>query len=122
MKRLCTGLLKIRVKPYYLHQCDAIAGSAHFRTPVSHGLDIIRSLHGYTTGYAVPTYMIDAPGGGGKVPVTPNYIVGRQGDDLVIKSYAGKLYRYHDAVDVEVPPALHETQVVRLASKTHETR
>ena len=96
MKRLCTGLLKVRVKPYYLHQCDAIAGSAHFRAPVQAGLDIIRGLHGHTTGYAVPTYMIDAPGGGGKVPVTPNYIVKKEGDDLVIRNYAGTLYRYRD--------------------------
>jgi lysine 2,3-aminomutase len=96
MKKLCTGLLKIRVKPYYLHQCDAIAGSMHFRTPVQAGLDIIKSLHGHTTGYAVPNYMIDAPGGGGKVPVTPNYIVKREGEDLVIRNYAGTLYRYRD--------------------------
>lgn len=103
MKRLCTGLLKMRVKPYYLHQCDAIAGSAHFRAPVARGLEIIRALHGHTTGYAVPTYMIDAPGGGGKVPVTPDYIVGRQGDDLVIRNYAGRVYRYHDAVEAPAP-------------------
>ncbi|HEY8240812.1 MAG TPA: KamA family radical SAM protein [Kiritimatiellia bacterium] len=96
MKKLCTGLLKIRVKPYYLHQCDAIAGSSHFRTPVQAGLDIIRALHGHTTGYAVPAYMIDAPGGGGKVPVTPDYILKREGEDLVIRNYAGTLYRYRD--------------------------
>lgn len=96
MKRLCTGLLKIRVKPYYLHQCDAIVGSMHFRTPVQTGLDLIRALHGFTTGYAVPTYMVDAPGGGGKVPLTPNYVAGRQGEDLVIRGYSGKLYRYRD--------------------------
>ncbi len=96
MKKLCTGLLKIRVKPYYLHQCDAIAGSAHFRTPVARGLEIIRALHGFTSGYAVPTYMIDAPGGGGKVPVMPNYITAREGDTLVITSYNGQSYRYYD--------------------------
>jgi lysine 2,3-aminomutase len=99
MKRLVLGQLKMRVKPYYLHQCDAIAGSMHFRTPIQTGMDIIRSLHGHTTGYAVPTYMVDAPGGGGKVPLTPNYVVGRQGDELVLKNYAGTLYRYHDALE-----------------------
>jgi lysine 2,3-aminomutase len=97
LKRLCTGLLKIRVKPYYLHQCDAIAGSSHFRTAVQEGIDLVRSLHGHTTGYAVPNYMIDAPGGGGKVPVAPNYVVRREGDDLLIRNYAGTLYRYTDS-------------------------
>lgn len=105
MKQLCTGLLKVRVKPYYLHQCDAIAGSAHFRTPIEVGLDIIRGLHGHTTGYAVPTYMVDAPGGGGKVPLTPDYRVKREGDDLVLRNFRGTLYRYHDPrpAPAEVP-------------------
>lgn len=97
MRRLMTGLLRVRVKPYYLHQCDAVFGSAHFRTPVSAGLDLIRGLHGHTTGYAVPAFMIDAPGGGGKVPVSPEYIVGRDGDDLILRNYRGKEYRYRDA-------------------------
>jgi lysine 2,3-aminomutase len=96
IKRLMLGLLKIRVKPYYLHQCDAIAGSAHFRTRVQKGIDIVRSLHGYTTGYAVPMYMIDAPGGGGKVPVTPEYVVGRKGDELLLRNYEGKTFRYRE--------------------------
>jgi len=84
------------VKPYYLHQCDAIAGSEHFRTPVQKGIDIIRSLHGFTTGYAVPMYMIDAPGGGGKVPVTPEYVVGRKRDELLLRNYQGKTFRYRE--------------------------
>ncbi len=96
MKRLMLGLLRCRVKPYYLHQCDAVLGSAHFRAPVKKGLEIIRSLHGFTTGYAVPMYMIDAPGGGGKVPITPAYTVGRKGRELVLRNYAGELFRYRD--------------------------
>lgn len=96
IKRLMLGLLKIRVKPYYLHQCDAITGSAHFRTPVQKGIDIIRSLHGFTTGYAVPMFMIDAPGGGGKVPITPEYLVGRKGEELVLRNYEGKTFRYRE--------------------------
>ena len=96
IKRLMLGLLNIRVKPYYLHQCDAIAGSEHFRTPVQKGIDIIRSLHGFTTGYAVPMYMIDAPGGGGKVPVTPEYVVGRKRDELLLRNYQGKTFRYRE--------------------------
>jgi lysine 2,3-aminomutase len=98
MKRLMLGLLKVRVKPYYLHQCDAISGASHFRTRLRKGIDIIRSLHGFTTGYAVPMYMIDAPGGGGKVPVTPEYIVGRKGDEVLLQNYKGKTFRYHDGI------------------------
>jgi len=96
MKRLMHGLLMNRVKPYYLYQCDPISGSAHFRTPVEKGLEIIRGLRGHTTGYAVPTYVIDAPGGGGKVPLIPDYVVGRDGDDLLITNFEGGLYRYPD--------------------------
>lgn len=96
MKRLCTGQLRLRVKPYYLHQCDAIAGSMHFRTAIADGLDLIRALHGHTTGYAVPHYMVDAPGGGGKVPLSPDYRAGREGADQVFRNYAGETYRYRD--------------------------
>ena len=96
MKKLCTGLLKIRVKPYYLHQCDAISGSQHFRTKISDGLEIMRALHGHTTGYAVPHYMVDAPGGGGKVPLSPDYRAGRDGGDQLFENFAGKIYRYRD--------------------------
>lgn len=98
MKKLVHAQLRARVKPYYLHQCDAITGSMHFRTPVQTGVDLIRSLHGHTTGYAVPMYMIDAPGGGGKVPLSPDYRAGRVGDDLVLQNYQGKKYRYRDPV------------------------
>jgi lysine 2,3-aminomutase len=96
MKHLVHGLLKIRVKPYYLYQCDPILGSAHFRTPVEKGLEIIQGLRGHTTGYAVPTYAIDAPGGGGKIPLLPNYIVGRESDSLVLKNYEGRIFHYPD--------------------------
>jgi lysine 2,3-aminomutase len=96
MRRLMHGLLTMRVKPYYLYQCDPIAGSGHFRTPVGKGVEIIRGLRGFTSGYAVPTYVIDAPGGGGKVPLQPDYIVGRQADDLLLKNYEGHIYRYPD--------------------------
>jgi lysine 2,3-aminomutase len=98
IKRLMLGLLRFRVKPYYLHQCDAISGSSHFRTPVRKGIDIIRGLHGYTTGYAVPMFMIDAPGGGGKVPVAPEYVVGRKGGVLLLRNYEGKTFRYRDGI------------------------
>ena len=96
IKSLVHGLLKIRVKPYYLYQCDPIPGSGHVRTPVEKGLEIINGLRGHTTGYAVPTYVIDAPGGGGKIPLLPDYVEGRDGDDLVLTNYRGGTYRYPD--------------------------
>ena len=98
MKNLVHRLLMMRVRPYYLYQCDPISGSAHFRTPVSKGLEIIEGLRGHTTGYAVPNYVIDAPGGGGKIPLQPNYVVGRDGDDLLLRNYRGDVYRYPDPV------------------------
>lgn len=99
MKPLMHGVLKRRVKPYYLYQCDPITGSAHFRTPVSKGLEIIEGLRGHTTGYAVPQYVIDAPGGGGKIPLLPDYVVGREGDDLILRNFEGNTYRYSDPLE-----------------------
>jgi lysine 2,3-aminomutase len=96
MKRLVHRLLAMRVRPYYLYQCDPITGSAHFRTPVSRGLEIIEGLRGHTTGYAVPTYVIDAPGGGGKIPLQPDYVAGREGDFLVLRNFRGDQFRYPD--------------------------
>ncbi len=96
LKPLFHGLLRRRVRPYYLFQCDPITGSAHFRTPVEKGLEILKALRGHTTGYAVPAFVIDAPGGGGKVQLVPDYLVGRDGDDLVFRNFEGKLYTYPD--------------------------
>ena len=98
MKNLFHGLLKMRVRPYYLYQCDPILGSAHFRTPVEKGLEIIAGLRGHTTGYAVPTFVIDAPGGGGKIPLLPEYVQGRNGHNLLLKNYEGKSFTYPDVV------------------------
>jgi lysine 2,3-aminomutase len=95
-KSLAHKLLKVRVKPYYLYQCDPIPGSSHFRTPVESGLEIIRNLRGFTSGYAVPHYVIDAPGGGGKIPLLPNYVEGYDGKDLLLKNYEGRSFRYPD--------------------------
>jgi lysine 2,3-aminomutase len=98
MKRLMQNLMKMRVRPYYLYQCDPISGSAHFRTPVQKGLEIIRGLRGHTSGYAVPNYVIDAPGGGGKIQLMPESVIGRSGDDLVLRNYERKCFRYPDVV------------------------
>ena len=96
MSALVHHLLQMRVRPYYLYQCDPISGSAHFRTPVEKGLEIIRGLRGHTSGYAVPTYVIDAPGGGGKVPLMPEYVMSREHGHVVLKNYEGNLYKYPD--------------------------
>jgi lysine 2,3-aminomutase len=96
MKRLMHGLLRSRVRPYYIYQCDPISGSSHFRTSVEKGLEIIAGLRGHTTGYAVPTFVIDAPGGGGKIPLIPDSVVGRDGDDVLLRNYEGKTFRYPD--------------------------
>ena len=96
MKPLMQGLLKRRVRPYYLYQCDPISGSAHFRTNVEKGLEIIEGLRGHTTGYATPIFAVDAPGGGGKIQLAPDFIAGRDGDDLLLRNFEGGVYRYPD--------------------------
>ncbi len=98
LKDLVYHLLRMRVRPYYLYQCDPITGSGHFRTPVEKGLEIIAGLRGFISGYAVPSYVVDAPGGGGKIPLIPDYRIGRQGGDLLLKNYEGRTFRYPDAV------------------------
>jgi len=94
LKELFHKLLLCRVRPYYLYQCDLITGSAHLRTTIREGQDIMEQLRGYTTGYAVPTYVVDGPGGGGKIPVGPNYIVGMADDRVILKNYRGDVYEY----------------------------
>jgi lysine 2,3-aminomutase len=99
MKPLVQKLLMCRVKPYYLYQCDLIAGSAHLRSSVREGLELMEKLRGHTTGYAVPTYVIDAPGGGGKVPVNPEYVLCRNAGRVLIRNYEGKVFEYPEAAD-----------------------
>ena len=101
MREMMQALLQIRVRPYYLYQLDPVAGTSHFRVPVSKGLEIIAGLRGHTTGYAVPTYVIDCPGGGGKVPISPDNLVGRDGDELLIKNFEGKVFRAPDPRDID---------------------
>lgn len=98
MKNLMHNLLKLRIRPYYIYQCDPIPGSSHFRTPVSKGLEIIQGLRGFTSGYAIPHYVIDAPGGGGKIPILPEYYQGREGDYVIMKNFEGKVYKYYDPI------------------------
>ncbi len=96
MKRLVQKLLAIRVRPYYLYQCDLSQGISHFRTPIACGVGIIESLRGHTSGLAVPTFVVDAPGGGGKIPVNPQYLVSWSADGAVLRNYEGKLCVYHE--------------------------
>ena len=99
MKALVQKLLMCRVRPYYIYQCDPIAGSAHLRSTVRRGLDVMKSLRGHTTGYAVPQYVIDAPGGGGKVPVNPDYVLSRNADRVVLRNFEGKVFEYIEGAD-----------------------
>jgi len=94
MKQLMQKLLTVRVRPYYLFQADLAKGTSHFWTPVKKGLEIIAALQGYTSGLCVPRFMIDIPGGGGKIPITPDYVLGIKGNELLLKNYLGKRYRY----------------------------
>jgi lysine 2,3-aminomutase len=98
LKGLFHGLLRHRVRPYYLYQCDPIVGSAHLRVPVEKGLELIGQLRGYTTGYAVPQYVIDAPGGGGKIPMVPGRKLERKGDFIQLTNYEGRKFQYPDLV------------------------
>src|SRR5215212_244865 len=99
LRALMQKLLMCRVRPYYLYQCDLITGSAHLRTSVRQGLEIMEKLRGHTSGYAVPQYVIDAPGGGGKVPINPGYILSHNNDRVVIRNFEGKVFEYPEAAD-----------------------
>ena len=101
MKELNHKLLQMRVKPYYIYQADMIKGTAHFRTSVQTGIEIIKALRGHTSGMAVPTFVVDAPGGGGKIPISPDYVVSRQGNNLILRNFEGNEYVYPDVADDE---------------------
>ncbi|MFY9329089.1 MAG: lysine 2,3-aminomutase [Georgfuchsia sp.] len=96
MRALVHGLVKRRVRPYYMYQCDLSEGLTHFRTPIGKGIEIIESLRGHTSGFAVPTYVVDAPGGGGKIPVAPNYIVSWSTNKVILRNYEGVITTYRE--------------------------
>ncbi|MDH3392396.1 MAG: lysine 2,3-aminomutase [Desulfobulbaceae bacterium] len=96
MKNLVQKLVKNRVRPYYLYQCDLSEGLSHFRTPVGKGIEIIENLIGHTSGFAVPTYVIDAPGGGGKIPVMPNYLISWSTNKVILRNYEGVITTYKE--------------------------
>ena len=114
MRELVQRLVEIRVRPYYIYQCDLVEGSGHFRTPVGKGLEIMEGLRGHTSGYAVPTYVIDAPGGGGKIPVMPNYLISYSDHKVVLRNYEGYITTY------EEPPSYEPHDKVRCHYCQHE--
>lgn len=99
IKKLVHELVKMRIRPYYLYQCDLSEGIEHFRTPVSKGIEIIEMLRGHTSGFAVPTYVIDAPGGGGKIPVNPEYLISQSNDKVILRNYEGVICAYTEPED-----------------------
>lgn len=116
MKALVHKLLLCRVKPYYVYACDLIAGSAHLRSSVRQGLRIMEGLRGHTTGYAVPQFVIDAPGGGGKIPLNPNYVLKQDGERVVIRNFEGRIFEYPESENgtplAEPPKEIEEPQLV----------
>jgi len=101
MKKLCTELMRIRVRPYYLYQCQTLSGTRHLRTPIEKGIEILQQLQGYTSGLAVPKYMLDTPYG--KIPISASYVVGRDGDDMVLRTYDGRIWREPNPLESSRP-------------------
>ncbi len=110
MKELMHKLLMMRVRPYYIYQCDLVKGTHHLRTSVRTGLEIMEQLRGHTTGYAVPQYVIDAPGGGGKVPISPAYILTHDNERIVIRNYEGKVFDYPEPTGTPSLPCVSEPE------------
>lgn len=98
-KKLVQDLVRMRVRPYYLYQCDLVEGVGHFRTPVAKGIEIIEALRGHTSGFAVPTFVVDAPGGGGKIPLMPNYLISMSDHKIVLRNYEGYITTYEEPVE-----------------------
>ncbi len=98
-RQLVQDLVRIRVRPYYLYQCDLVEGAGHFRTPVAKGIEILEGLRGHTSGYAVPQFIVDAPGGGGKIPVQPNYLLSMSDHKIILRNYEGLITTYEEPVD-----------------------
>ena len=101
-RKLVQDLVRIRVRPYYLYQCDLVEGAGHFRTPVAKGIEIIEGLRGHTSGFAVPTYVVDAPGGGGKIPIMPSYQISASDHKIILRNYEGYITTYEEPQDYKV--------------------
>jgi len=114
-RKLVQDLVRIRVRPYYLYQCDLVEGAGHFRTPVAKGFEILEALRGHTSGYAVPTYVVDAPGGGGKIPVGPNYMVSMSDHKIILRNYEGYITTYEEPVEYKP----HDPKTCRFCQSKH---
>jgi len=101
MRKLCTRLVQMRIRPYYIYQCDLSLGIEHFRTPISKGIEIMEGLRGHISGLCVPTFVVDAPGGGGKIPVMPNYILSQAPGKVVLRNYEGVITTYSEPTDYQ---------------------
>lgn len=129
IKKLCHELVKMGVRPYYLYQCDMVQGTEHFQTPVWKGLEIIEGLRGHTTGFAVPQFVIDAPGGGGKIPLSPNYVLSAGADYLVLRNYEGLIFKYQtsnpsepdEVIPIPQPAPLGGEKSSRLARRAQRS-
>ncbi len=108
-RQLVQDLVRIRVRPYYLYQCDLVEGAGHFRTPVAKGIEIIEGLRGHTSGYAVPVFIVDAPGGGGKIPVGPNYLLSMSDHKIILRNFEGFITTYEEPVDYRPENAAKST-------------
>ncbi|NLA25065.1 MAG: lysine 2,3-aminomutase [Bacteroidales bacterium] len=113
MKELVLDLVKIRVRPYYIYQCDLSMGLEHFRTTVSRGIEIIENLRGHISGYAVPTYVVDAPGGGGKIPVMPQYLISQSPEKVVLRNFEGVITTYTQPLDYKPECHCHDCESKR---------
>jgi len=119
MMNLMHELVKIRIRPYYIYQCDLSLGIEHFRTPVSKGIEIIEALRGHTSGYAVPTFVVDAPGGGGKTPVMPNYVISQSPEKVILRNFEGVITTYTEPTDL--PKIECMCDVCQGKKKVHKT-
>jgi lysine 2,3-aminomutase len=120
-RQLVHELVMMRVRPYYLYQCDLVEGAGHFRTTVSKGIEIIEGLRGHTSGYAVPQFIVDAPGGGGKVPLSPNYLLAQSPGHVVIRNFEGYITTYAEPLDYDPTAVQHlEAQVAQRAEPGQE--
>jgi lysine 2,3-aminomutase len=122
MLELMRKLLAMRVRPYYIYQADITKSANHFRTPVSKGLEIMDKLRGHTSGLAIPYYVIDAPGGGGKIPLLPQYVLGRNGNDIILRNYKYDIYTYPDVEEERTGDAKIEKQYMRKPRRTRKAK
>ncbi len=122
MLELMRKLLAMRVRPYYIYQADITKSANHFRTPISKGLEIMDKLRGHTSGLAIPYYVIDAPGGGGKIPLLPQYVLGRNGNDIILRNYKYDIFTYPDVEEENADDAKIEKQYMRKPRRTRKAK